>query len=386
MQTSSKYALWIILASSTLSVMAGAIIAPVLNLMGEELGVVPELARLIITTHGIFIALCSPFIGMIIDRIGVKKPFVFGLVIYGLAGGSGLLITNYWLLIVSRMILGIGVAATFTSITVIILNLYAGSERNKVMGWRASSNSIGGVIWPLLGGFLGTFSWHLPFVAYLAGVPLGLLALLSIPEAHRETTRVSGSTDSSQSALGLVKNIPILYVICGLAFLTNLLLYAIVVFMPKLVEQLGIVSPFYIGILISTSSLAAGITSLVYGRIKAKLSYKAIVVVVMALWVIGFITMSQAFYVWVVGLSITLYGIGLGMMMPTVAIWVGELVPASFRGRITSYLATFGFVGQFLSPIILNPVALFLGLNNMFLVLAGACSLFFILFLVFLRQ
>ena len=79
MQTSGKYALWIILASSTLTVMAGAIIAPVLNLMEEELHVAPELARLIITTHGIFIALCSPLIGVIIDRIGAKKPFVFGL-------------------------------------------------------------------------------------------------------------------------------------------------------------------------------------------------------------------------------------------------------------------------------------------------------------------
>ncbi|MFC1870974.1 MFS transporter [Chloroflexota bacterium] len=220
----------------------------------------------------------------------------------------------------------------------------------------------------------------------MAGVPLGLLALLRIPESHSKTTQVAGSIDSSQSILGLVKNTPILYVIYGLSFLTNVLLYTIVVFIPKLVEQLGIVSPFYIGILISTSALAAGMTSLVYGRIKAKLSNKAIVVVIMAFWVIGFITMSQAFSVWAVVVSIALYGIGMGMMMPTVAIWAGELVPASFRGRITSYLATFGFVGQFLSPIIMSPLALFLGLSNMFLVIAGACSLFFILLLAYLRQ
>ena len=386
METSSKYGLWIILASSTLTVMAGAIIAPVLNLMEEELYVTPELARLIITTHGIFIALCSPLIGVIIDRIGVKKPFVFGLVIYGLAGGSGLLITNYWLLLVSRMILGIGVAATFTSITVIILSLYAGPRRNKVMGWRASSSSIGGVIWPLLGGFLGTFSWHLPFVAYLMGVPLGLLALLSVPESHRKTTQVADSIDSSQSMLHLVKSTPILYVIYGLSLFTNVLLYTIVVFMPKLVDQLGIVSSFYIGIFISISAMAAGVTALFYGRIRARLSYKAIVVVIMALWVIGFITMSQAFSIWVVVVSIALYGIGQGMMMPTVTIWAGEVVPASFRGRITSYLATFGFVGQFLSPIIMSPLALFMGMSNMFLVVAGFCSLFFILFLAFFRQ
>jgi ACDE family multidrug resistance protein len=150
--------------------------------------------------------------------------------------------------------------------------------------------------------------------------------------------------------------------------------------MPKLVDQLGIVSSFYIGMFISISAMAAGMTALFYGRIGARLSYKAIVVVIMALWVIGFITMSQAFSIWVVIVSIVLYGIGQGMMMPTVTIWAGEVVPVSFRGRIASYLATFGFIGQFLSPTIMSPLALFMGMSNMFLVVAGVCSLFFILF------
>lgn len=77
----------------------------------------PGAARLIITTHGILIAICSPLVGLLIDKFGAKRPFVLGLILYGLAGGSGLLIDNYWLLIVSRVLLGVGVAAIFTSIT-----------------------------------------------------------------------------------------------------------------------------------------------------------------------------------------------------------------------------------------------------------------------------
>ena len=143
----NKASLLVILASATTTVMAGSVIAPVLNLMTEGLGVDPNSARLIITTHGIIIAVCSPAVGFIIDRVGVKRPFILGLILYGLAGASGLLITNYWVLIASRVLLGIGVAAIFTSITVIIFNLYQGPIRNKVMGWRASSNSIGGTQW-----------------------------------------------------------------------------------------------------------------------------------------------------------------------------------------------------------------------------------------------
>ena len=101
--------------------------------MREGLGTDPASAAIIITTHGILIAICSPLIGVVIDRIGIKRPFVLGLFLYGLAGASGLFINSYWMLIIGRICFGVAVAAIFTSITVIILNLYKGTERNKVI-------------------------------------------------------------------------------------------------------------------------------------------------------------------------------------------------------------------------------------------------------------
>ncbi|MFC1958277.1 MFS transporter, partial [Chloroflexota bacterium] len=151
-------------------------LAPVVNLVRDGLGADPASAGLIITTHALFVALSSPLVGIFIDRIGTKKPFIFGLILYAIGGGSGLFINSYWLLIAGRAILGIAVAAIMSSITVIILNLYEGSERNKIMGWRGSANSFGGMLFPLIGGALGSLSWHLPFAVYLVGLPLGLLA------------------------------------------------------------------------------------------------------------------------------------------------------------------------------------------------------------------
>ena len=97
-----------------------------------------------------------------------------------------MLIDSFWVLIISRAILGIAVAAFFNAITVLILNMYEGKDRNKVMGWRGSTNSLGGIIWPLIGGFLGSFSWHHPFAVYLIGIPLGCLAYIMVPDIHAE--------------------------------------------------------------------------------------------------------------------------------------------------------------------------------------------------------
>ena len=387
MPAPSKAVLWVILASATTTVMAGSIIAPVINLMGDCLGVNPGAARLIVTTHGIVIAVVSPLLGLIIDRAGVRKPFILGLILYGLAGASGLLATEYWMVIASRVLLGIGVASIFTANTVIILNLYEGSRRNKVMGWRGSGNSVGGVIWPLLGGYLGTLSWHLPFAAYLVGLPLALFAFFIIPETRKAATQPAGDTAAErESVWSLLRHSPVLLFVYGLQFLMNVLLYAIVVFLPYFLEEFGITNTFYVGLFLSVTTLSGGVASFMYGKIRARLSYRAIVLIAFALWTAGFTTISQAPVVWMVGIAVMLFGTGLGILMPAIPVWAGELVPASFRGRISSYVATFGYVGQFLSPVILSPVAASLGLNSLFLAEGMACALFFLLFLAFFRN
>ena len=380
------FALWILLASSTLTVMAGAIIAPVLNLMRESLGADPSSAAIIITTHGIMIALCSPLIGVLIDRLGVKRPYVFGLVLYGLAGSSGLFINTYWIMILSRVFLGMAVAAIFTSVTVMILNLYKGAERNKVMGWRGSFTSLGGLIWPLLGGFLGGFSWHLPFAVYLTGIPIGILAGLAIPEVHQEQGADQDAGSLEKSVFGVFKTVPVLFVIYGLIFFLNVLLYTIVVFLPPLLEKIDISDPFYIGVYIAIAPVFAGITAFFYGKIKQRLSYKSIIVLAMFLCALGYTTISWNPHTLMIGASIALFGIAQGMLMPSIMVWIGEAVPASFRGRITSYLGTFGFIGQFLSPIIFRPLVLIRGPQSVFLSAGLTSALLFFLFLFFMKK
>jgi MFS family permease len=308
---------------------------------------------------------------------------MFGLALYGLAGGSGLFITSYWALIISRAFLGIAVAAIINSITVTILNLYRGEDRNKIMGWRGSANAFGGIIWPVIGGLLGGLSWHLPFAVYLLGIPLSFVALITMPETSQAQIK---DTDKGSSVLHILRSNPILLVIYGLLFLTMVLLYTLIVFVPQLLETIGISSPFYISLFISSMAVAGGATSLMYGRIKARLSYKTIILITLALWAVGFSAISQAFSGLLIAASVAVIGIGQGMLLPAVMVWAGETVPASFRGRIVSYMGTFGFMGQFLSPVIFGLVLLLYGLNGVFLAAGVACALLFLLFSVFMRK
>ena len=78
--------------------------------------------------------------------------------------------------------------------------------------------------------------------------------------------------------------------------------------------------------------------------------------------------------------SVFLFGASHGLIMPTVMVWIGNVVPISFRGRFSSYLGTFGFIGQFLSPILFAPVLILVGIKGVFLVGAGIGAAWFLLF------
>jgi MFS family permease len=112
------------------------------------------------------------------------------------------------------------------------------------------------------------------------------------------------------------------------------------------------------------------------------------VLIALALWTAGFLSISQASNALWLLFSIALFGIGLGIVMPTVPLWVGDLSPPAFRGRLTSYVSTFSFTGQFLSPIFLSPIESAFGMSYVFLVAGAAAIVLFVIFagILFKRQ
>lgn len=93
-----------------------------------------SLAGLIITTHGLFTVLTSPLAGPLIDRYGPRRPYVLSLVLYALAGGAGLVVDSFAVLLASRGALGVAVAFVYTSITVLICNLFEDERKDQAMG------------------------------------------------------------------------------------------------------------------------------------------------------------------------------------------------------------------------------------------------------------
>ena len=357
--------LWVILASATLTVMAGAILGPIVPAIQSSLGVSESSAGLIITTHGALIVLVSPLAGALIDRIGPRRPFIFGLLLYAVGGGAGLVVEAFRPLLVSRAVLGVGVAFVYTGITVLIYELYEGQRMNRALGLRSSANSVGAVIWPLVGGALGTLSWQAPFGVYLIALPLGLLAVLTIPETD-VGSREAGTETGVAGVVDVLRRRPALVAVYLLYFVANTLLYVIVVFYPQLLEAVGITSSFSISLYLAANGLAGGFSAAVYDRLVDRTRRSVLVTAALLLWTVAFAGATLVDSPPSAVPSVVAFGLGLGLVFPSAFGWIEALAPAGRQGQFSSYLASAGYTGQFLSPVLFGPLVPVVGIRGVF--------------------
>ncbi len=361
--------------------MAGAILGPVVPGIRDGLGVSGALAGLIITTHGGLIVLTSPIAGALVDRYGPRQAFIGGLSLYGIGGGAGLLIESFWPLLLSRAVLGVGVAFLYTGVTVLIYDLYEGEEMDRVLGLRSSANSLGAAIWPLVGGALGTVAWQLPFGVYLIALPLGALAVITVPATGRGRKRAaegdSGAFGQMRKSVRTVGRIlqrrPGLVGVYLLYFGANVLLYTIIVYYPQLLEAIGVSSALGISLYLAASGAAGGLSGALYGRLVIRATRTQLVTVAFLLWSVAFGTITLINTPVAAAPPVFLFGLGIGLVFPSTFAWVETLAPEDRQGQFSSYIASFGYTGQFLSPLLFGPLVGPLGVRGAFGV-AGICT------------
>ncbi|WP_108658505.1 MFS transporter [Acuticoccus kandeliae] len=362
-------ALAVLLLSSTLGVMAGAIVTPILELLRTDLGLTGTQAGLILAVHGLAIAITGPVAGMMIDRWGPRVPLAIGLVIYGLAGGAGVFLSTFPALIVSRLIFGMGAAIVFTGTTTAILTIWQGAFRNRVMGWRTTATSAGGVVFPILAGLIGSFSsWHFAFAIYLFGIPLAIAVLRILPD------RIIERGGTSESTLVLLRK-PALLGVYVLFLMMAVLIYAIAVFLPQRLAEIDITSPIIASLYMALMAGMMSVAGLGYARARQHLSKLALLRFSACCWVAAYALFGLTGDPVILVVATMLLGFGNGVAFATLSLMVADLVPDRLLGRGTSLSATLFFLGQFLAPIVLGPMMQATSITTGYLIVAAASAL-----------
>lgn len=147
--------------------------------------------------------------GSLADRVGRKRTFLAGLVVFACGSGWAAASGSVAVLIAARASMGIGAALIMPSTLSIITATFADAgERQRALGFWAATSGAGVALGPIVGGLLLAHFWW--GSVFLINVPVALVGLLAaIPlvsdskDPHAKRADVGGSL-LSIAGLGLL--------------------------------------------------------------------------------------------------------------------------------------------------------------------------------------
>jgi EmrB/QacA subfamily drug resistance transporter len=122
------------------------------------------------------------------DRIGRRRMFVAGLVVFTLGSVFSGLSVNVTLLIIARLVQAIGAGMMVPASLSLLLAAVPGHARAQAIGTWSAIGALGAALGPVIGGFLVELSWRWVFwINIPVGIVAVVLAFKVLPESRDET-------------------------------------------------------------------------------------------------------------------------------------------------------------------------------------------------------
>jgi len=322
-------------------------------------------------------ALCRPWIAEMIDRIGRKRSYTIGCTImtmmplfYLMLQGN--LSSYYPLLILLRIIHGIGLAICFTAIFTFIVDLIPEDRLNEGIGMFGTSGLIGMAVGPLIAEpILDKFGFPAFFIIATGLAATALLLQAPIKDRHHLQPEKSEPSPSFFTLLKTRKHL-----VCGgLAMLFGFGLAATGSFIAPFAQarHLSYISLYYL----AYSTAAVGVR-FVAGKMADQLGENQIIPWGLILAATGLLLVPLVhgdLLLLVVGF---IFGIGHGLLFPALNAMAVRDEPYPVRGKVTGIFTGGIDAGIFCGALILGTIGELAGFTVLFIcaglmVLSGLC-------------
>ncbi len=365
----------VLLLAGSLTVMAGGVIAPVLPALITDLNIDPSVGSSLVSLHFLTVALSTPILGILADRYSALFILMVSLVAFagfGMAGGG---MQTLFPLMLLRGGLGVASGGIAAAGLGLLSKLYSGERRTQAIAYVASTLTLANIIYPLLGGWLGSIHWRLAFAAYGLSLPLSLWVLVVF--RTNEISRKPTEDGESPSALGDANQIKqILTNPSTIQFLLTLSLasgtvYAVVAYLPLYLQATLNLGPTVSGTILAVQAVGAVISSAVGMRYLVK-QLSGVGAIALGLGVMAamlFLIPKSTNFPTLFSISI-IFGLGFGIVVPSLYNELANLAHEEMQSSILAAGTGAGFLGQFLSPIVLGLVLRTSNLQTVFYVAA----------------
>ena len=154
------------------------IIATALPTIAHSMGETALRLNVAITCYLLSLAVFIPISGWTADRFGARRVFTGAVIVFTLGSIACGLSQSLWMLVLARIVQGMGGAMMVPVGRLVLLRTVPKSELVQAMSWVSVPALTGPVIGPPLGGFIVTyFSWRWIF---FINIPIGLLGIVLV--------------------------------------------------------------------------------------------------------------------------------------------------------------------------------------------------------------
>ena len=339
-----KRLLYTILSISLLTVMAGAAIAPALGVISAHFaGRNPLLIQLIVSLPALFIILTNLLFPWLCRLMKTRTLALTGLALYVLSGAGAFFVDDIWLLLVFRALMGVSVGMIMPLSTGLLAYYFPPEEQAGLMGLSAAMNQMGGVVATFLAGLLAGISWNYAFLVYLLGLIAVILVALFLPNE-----RLSGRGGISLSLLRRFHpSVVGMFLVMVLFFIypTNFALTAS-----------GTLSEMGVTLTMVGLDVVAFLVGLVFGALMKRFAAQMKYVAPLG-FAIGYLCLAiGGSLVWFL-LGSAFIGIANGIGVPYLNTIGSVKAGKEAATTVMPLLSAALYMGQFLSPLIVSPVA-----------------------------
>ncbi|GGB55203.1 MFS transporter [Fictibacillus barbaricus] len=359
MEEKKKWDLLALASIPLVMTLGNSMLIPVLPEIGKELNISSFQVSLIITVYSIVAILLIPIAGYLSDRLGRKKIIIPSLFIAGIGG----LISGWaaWqadnaftLILIGRFLQGVGSSGAAPVVLPLVGDMFDDEEQvSSGLGLIETSNTIGKVLSPILGAFLATIIWFLPFwliPVFCFFSILLVLFLVKVPKKEQE----------KQPIKEYLKNIKQifhnegrwLFAIFLIGGIIMFVLFGILFYLSTILEEKYGVTGIMKGLVIAVPLLALSIASYIAGKKikqnKLVMKWCTFLSMVLLGGSVFLITFTENVYFLLGALFVA--GIGIGAALPSLDALITEGIEKEARGTITSIYSSMRFVGVALGP------------------------------------
>ena len=357
-----------VIASTFFVGFGGGVIFPILPNLGVVLGISPFMVGLILSANRFSRLFANAPAGILVDRIGTRKPFVVGLAVQGVAtSGYILAVLSTWpegLFLVARVGWGIGSALVFATAYTIAADVSDGTSRGTNMGLIRGGIIFGFPTGLVVGGLVselyGTVEAFV--VATVFALFASLLAYLAVPETHveggprRSVKPWDVDTSVPSVTVGLV-NFTVLFAYIGVLFAT------LVLFLDANdLGVLGLDAQGSSGIFMAITVVAAAVFMFLGGYVSDRRgSRMPALLFFLVVTFVGLVLFAFADTIATIVFACVLLGAGQGGTSGPLMALLADLTPDERMGRAVGTNNVFGDIGGGLGPMVSLPLVSTIG-------------------------